>query len=146
MYSQSHCLLIICDDTELCLLDPYESTDVTELDTYQNHMKLLIAMKQVYFDQMHNIHNLNIPSYRMTVLMPPKVPRLRNAEDCGVFLLMFIKFSILSWTFEFSGDNIITSNSCKLASFSRDIIKSNIEVTNSSIKLFETIRAENYYH
>ena len=49
--------------------------------------------------------------------MPPTIPTLLNAHDCGIFLLMFIKFDIKHWNFEFKSEDTI-----KL----RDLIKSEI--------------------
>ena len=105
------CFLVSWDKSEVCLLDPYDLSRTQikeqELAIYQSHMKLLIILKEVYFKPMYESQNKIIPNNSISIMMPPKIPTQLNAHDCGVFLLMFLKFQTLDWKFDFHSDDMI---------------------------------------
>ena len=72
---------------------------------------------------------------RIEVEIPPKIPKQHNDYDCGVFLLMLVKFKILKWNLEFhSNDMIRIRDMIKVELLARCINQSKFEFTRTSRK------------
>eukprot|EP00092_Neocalanus_flemingeri_P022722 GFUD01024642.1.p1 GENE.GFUD01024642.1~~GFUD01024642.1.p1 ORF type:complete len:2733 (+),score=580.47 GFUD01024642.1:994-8199(+) len=114
IYEENHCYLVTCDKSELSLFDPYNFPDTIDekkkellLENYQNHLKFLMRMKDLYFKPLYENHNLTCPDFELSIFLPPKLPSLKNSYDCGVFLAMFVKYLIQKKKFDFDGDTAI---------------------------------------
>ena len=86
IFPRDHCSLVIWDKDELNLMDPQH---IIERKHRQIEMKNL---KDLYFFELYQAHKKVLPDNRMTISVPPEIPTLDNAYDCGVFLLIFVKF------------------------------------------------------
>ena len=104
IFENSHCSLIVWNEETMQIFDPF----ITEAENMEeSHIKQCNILKTKYFINMYKDHNKDMPNTGIEVLFPPKIPRQINPFDCGVFLLMLIKFQILQWNMDFHSDDML---------------------------------------
>jgi Ulp1 family protease len=115
IFKENHCFLITCDKSEIILLDPYDFSGIMGdrnedyiLESYQNHMKLIISIKDLYFKPLFTSSNQKFPDFKLSIFLPPKIPSQNVPHDCGVFLAMFVKYSILNKEIDFDNEHCIS--------------------------------------
>ena len=76
-----------------------------DLETYQNHLKLLESLIKAYIVPLFASQKKKCPQIQISILQPPRIPSQNNAYDCGVFLLMFIKYQLIKKKFDFGTES-----------------------------------------
>ena len=71
--------------------------------------------------------------FQVDVLVPPSIPKQTNGNDCGVFLLEFMKFTTFEKQFTFTCDN--------MPNFRQELMK---EMTSNTILPITQIGPPNY--
>ena len=123
MFENSHWFLGIQNNltNQLQLLDPYDpSYNIVLSSKNRMYAKDLEQMKNdrlkkiihKHKNRLENIVNLFLKKherycdFQLDVLVPPSIPKQTNDNDCGVFLIEFMKFTTVGKQFTFTCDNM----------------------------------------
>ena len=139
MFENSHWFLGIQNNltNKLQLLDPYDPSYKIVLSSKNSMYSKDIEkikndrLKEIihkHKQRLENIVNLFLKmheryhEFQIEVLVPPSIPKQTNDNDCGVFLLEFMKFTTFEKQFTFTCDN--------MPNFRQELMK---EMTNNTI-------------
>ena len=123
MFENSHWFLGIQNNltNQLQLLDPYDpSYNIVLSSKNRMYAKDLEQMKNdrlkkiihKHKSRLENIVNLFLKKherycdFQLDVLVPPSIPKQTNDNDCGVFLIEFMKFTSFEKEFSFTCENM----------------------------------------